>query len=518
MYISRDLTKCIFVELHCSETKIYDSDILMETLRNNLKKQSIKEIPLNLTESSIYETILKIGRTVLQEYLDGLNDDVDTTEKVNYNGESLPYKGKEEREYVSIFGPVKIRRAYHWKKGCTEGFCPLDNQLNLPEGKFSYALQDIALKLLVSGPYNEALDTIERIFKVRLWSEAVKSMLERASSYVHAFYKGIKNYEETEGPIIAVTMDCKGIPMVPAERSKKAEPKKVRREKGDKRKGLRRDAVVTSHFTFFPEPRTSEEMFKVLMRLHTEEERKEEKAKKKEKKALKQPASREPINKQVHAAMDGKEKAFERLGDQILLRNPTKEKKLIVLIDGASSLETKFKEEMRKRKWVRRVDAYILYIFHATEYLWEGGSALYGEKSPKRQEWVSEKLKEILEGKVGYVIGSMRQILKKDTREELKQSGKKVLEKVITYFENHKHMMKYDEYLQKGYPIGTGVIEGACGCLVKDRTDRSGMKWTHAGVQAILNLRAVEQNNDWDKYFAYYTEMERQRLYKKTSS
>ncbi len=75
-------------------------------------------------------------------------------------------------------------------------------------------------------------------------------------------------------------------------------------------------------------------------------------------------------------------------------------------------------------------------------------------------------------------------------------------------------MMKYNEYLEKGYPIGTGVVEGACGCLVKDRTGRSGMKWTHEGGQAILSLRAVNQNGDWDKYFAYYVNMEQQRLYK----
>ena len=102
--------------------------------------------------------------------------------------------------------------------------------------------------------------------------------------------------------------------------------------------------------------------------------------------------SREPINKQVHAAMDGKEKAFERLADQVLRRNVSQDKKLIVLIDGASSLENRFQEEMAKRKWEHRVDAYILDIFHATEYLWECGTALYGEKGPRRQHWVADKL------------------------------------------------------------------------------------------------------------------------------
>src|SRR3972149_2788205 len=327
----------------------------------------------------------------------------------------------------------------------------------------------------------------------------------------------IKNYEETEGPVIAVTMDCKGIPMVPSERFDDKSPKqhKVRREKGDKRKGLRRDAVVTSHFTFYPETRTPQELLKALMHQYTEKERKEHKLQAKKRRLEGKLADREPINKQVHAAMDGKEKAFERLADQVLHRNPTQDKKIIVLIDGASSLENRFKEEIKKRHWKGRVDGYILDIFHALEYLWTGGAALYGEKNPQRQAWVADKLLAILEGRVGRVIGAIRQLLKKDKR-RLKSGQKNILQTIVTYFDNHRHMMQYNIYLQKGYPIGTGVVEGACGCLVKDRTDRSGMKWSHDGVQAILNLRAVNQNGDWDKYFSYYVNMENQRLYKET--
>ena len=74
-------------------------------------------------------------------------------------------------------------------------------------------------------------------------------------------------------------------------------------------------------------------------------------------------------------------------------------------------------------------------------------------------------------------------------------------------------MMHYDEYLRCGYPVATGVIEGACGCLVKDRTGCSGMKWTHKGVQAVLDLRAVKQNGDWEEYWTYHVKQERERLY-----
>ncbi len=74
-------------------------------------------------------------------------------------------------------------------------------------------------------------------------------------------------------------------------------------------------------------------------------------------------------------------------------------------------------------------------------------------------------------------------------------------------------MMAYDRYLAAGYPIATGLIEGTCGSLIKDRADRSGSRWSSEGVQVVLNLRAVMKNGDWHDYWNYYMETERERLY-----
>jgi hypothetical protein len=59
--------------------------------------------------------------------------------------------------------------------------------------------------------------------------------------------------------------------------------------------------------------------------------------------------------------------------------------------------------------------------------------------------------------------------------------------------------MKYDEYLAAGYPIGSGVVEGACRHLVKDRMEQTGMRWRIAGAQAVLSLRAIYVNDDWER-------------------
>lgn len=136
---------------------------------------------------------------------------------------------------------------------------------------------------------------------------------------------------------------------------------------------------------------------------------------------------------------------------------------------------------------------------------------LFMEKNLKRVAWVRKQGLQILRGRIGYVIGGLRQMLTKNP--SLSSAQKRAIEKTITYFDNHKHMMRYAEYLAQGLPIATGVIEGACGSLVKDRVERSGMKWTHKGAQAVLNLRALKRNEDWESYWDFHLKNEYDRMY-----
>lgn len=73
--------------------------------------------------------------------------------------------------------------------------------------------------------------------------------------------------------------------------------------------------------------------------------------------------------------------------------------------------------------------------------------------------------------------------------------------------------MQYATYLAQGWPIATGVIEGTCRHLVKDRCELSGMRWTLAGAEALLQLRCVHENGDWDAFHAFRRRQRHQRLY-----
>jgi hypothetical protein len=221
---------------------------------------------------------------------------------------------------------------------------------------------------------------------------------------------------------------------------------------------------------------------------------------------------RMPRNVHLEATMAGKEAAFAQLAERVRGRDPTGRKPIAILLDGEKALEKQMRSAFRKAGLWPRVDAVVLDIMHAMEYLWEAGTALHGEKGAKRNPWVRQQALALLEGSVGYVVGGLRRTCTRRAA-QLTAAQKRTLEKVCTYFDNHKHMMKYDEYLAKGYPIGTGLIEGACRSLVKDRMDISGAKWTRAGAEAVLKLRAVKKNDRWDEYWHYYIARNRERLY-----
>jgi hypothetical protein len=189
-------------------------------------------------------------------------------------------------------------------------------------------------------------------------------------------------------------------------------------------------------------------------------------------------------------------------------RDPQHRKPLVVLRDGALclwNLATKLFKAWRQVTCV-------LDIRHVVGYLWSAANALFGEQSKAGRPWVQQKLTEMLRGRVGYVIGGLRQIL---TKQRLRQSVRQTLAKVITCFHNHRRWMQYDTYLARGLPVGTGVVESACGSVVKHRMEGEGKRWSLAGAEAMLALRSLKKSHDHDLRddWRFRSRQERARLY-----
>jgi hypothetical protein len=156
----------------------------------------------------------------------------------------------------------------------------------------------------------------------------------------------------------------------------------------------------------------------------------------------------------------------------------------------------------------------VLDIIHAIEYLWDAANALLGETHPQRTDWVRERLLHILSGQTLAVIQGLEKAM---TDTSLSPAQRETLKTTVGYYRRNSPYMHYDQYLQNGWPIGTGVVEGACGHLVKDRMEQSGMRWTKQGAQPLLDLRAVRINDDWNAYQRFHRQRQHQRLYRSCS-
>ena len=197
---------------------------------------------------------------------------------------------------------------------------------------------------------------------------------------------------------------------------------------------------------------------------------------------------------------------FLWLAQETIRRNPQDSKPVIFLSDGERALQD------RQCEYLPENTICILDLFHVLERLWKVAWCFFDERTQKRQahHWVEERLRRLLEGKVTSVIRGIRY---QATQYGLKGQRKKTVTEAADYFERNRDRMKYDEYLAAGYPIGSGVVEGACRHLVKDRMERSGMRWLPSGAQAMLDLRATYLNGEWNDFWKFHVEREDQRLY-----
>ncbi len=175
---------------------------------------------------------------------------------------------------------------------------------------------------------------------------------------------------------------------------------------------------------------------------------------------------------------------------------------LVCILDGALYLWTLlgvvFKDVKDK--------VLILDIIHVLQYIWNIANTKWPKDLKAAKDYVYQKLLLILKGNIAsYILELQNELM----RGELTAAQAKEFLKVITYFKNHKHYMKYDHYLEKGYPIGSGVVESACGHLVKHRTEISGARWGIPGAEAILKLRSILKSNHWDEYWEFFTKQKR---------
>jgi hypothetical protein len=478
----------------CKVAKVF-SEVLNKVQRAAERGDAVHEVE-EMTWSGLIET----GREMIIAYIKEQGEELPRPEVIEHEGKTLQRLPEQRtRQYVSAFGPTPFRRdVYATRETQRQEVVPLDAKLGMPESDTSYLLQKWSGMQFVKESYKESQNTLLGILGFAPSVNCLENIAGAASEHADVHFQQQEAVDPTtEEEIVVATSDCKGVPMrkVDAPQKKQADdvPRGKRLKKGQKN-GQKRMACVGGVYSVAAFPRTVEDVLDEILRKEKQEQRP-----KPQNKRLRAVLTRQVDGEEVNA----KDVVFDWLAREVQQRDPHEQRTVVAIMDG----ETKLRD-LQELKISRAIG--ILDIWHVTEYLWKLAHCFHREGSDAAKAFVETYLRKLLEGKVGGVIGGIRQMA---TKRKLPTTKRTKVEEHLNYFAARCEYMKYDEYLAAGYPIGSGVVEGACRHLVKDRMEEAGMRWRIAGAQAILSLRAIYVNDDWEAFHADRIQTEQRRLY-----
>lgn len=449
------------------------------------------------------EYILAEGREVMRRLLQGYLDQrsfddagwavtgSDEIRRTHHRLRSVPLK--------SVVGEVDVSRETYGARGHAS-LAPLDGALNLPRQHHSFGVQKRVCAEVARGSYDEAVEALERQAGVKVAKHQAEDVAAAAAVDFDAFYEQRRQDASSSGAtdpgVIVLTTDGKGIVMRPEglregtrKAAAEARPKLGKRlSKGEKR-NRKRMALVASVYAIAPFVRRPEDIIRELRPIHEVA-----------------PPRPRPENKRVWASV---EKSVEAVIDEVfqegLRRDPQRKKPWVVLVDGNV---TQLGDMLACAEHYKVAPTVIIDIIHVVEYLWKAAWVFHAEGAPEAEQWVTERFLEVLRGRAVQVAGGIR---RSATRRSLDSKSREAADICADYLLKYKAYLRYDQYLAAGLPIATGVIEGACRYLVKDRMDITGARWGLKGAEAVLRLRALRASGDFDEYWTFHQEQELRR-------
>ncbi len=469
-----------------------------------LVQQAVQEgHPLHEVERQVFDMVLKMGHAATEMFLQGQGDGNLGETCTTKMGITL-FRSDEpaERPLQTVFGHHTIR-AYVYAPGAHEKIelRPVDARLQLSDRQTSYLLEEFSQYFCVDQAFRQAAQGIELVLRQKISVDSLERTNRRMGDQAAEFLDQLPCPPACkEGELLVFTSDGKGVPLVKEDARSLAAF-----EDRPERPGNRRMAILAGVYSVDRYVRTPEEIVAALFR---DGERPQ--------------GGRRPVPQFKHLRAcfakaydtDTDEPmivpgAFEAIcwADNQVAQRRRPNQPLIRLMDGQKSLWDVADACLESVPHTQTVD--ILDILHVSQYVWRAAGAFYSD-SEQRETFARDRLLRILQGDVRGVITGLRQMA---TRHGLTGQKHREITVVCGYFENNIRRMRYDKYLREGYPIATGVIEGACRHLVKDRMERSGMRWRLDGAQAMLNVRAVWQSSYWMTFQTYRIKHEQATLH-----
>ena len=395
------------------------------------------------------------------------------------------------RALASIFGPVRVTRIAYRAPGVPNVHLA-DAELGLPPGKYSHGLAEMAAAGSAGGSLGAACQLVRQQTGCALGTRQCQQLVRAAARDFGAFYAARPRPAPASGQVLVLSCDAKGIRMRPGQlrpRAERAARKAVPKQDGRLSQGevrtRKRMAETGAVYVITPVPRTAQD--------------------------ITGPGPRAPgpmarhkwLTASVTATTAQVVAAVFAEADR---RDPAHQAAWIALADGNKDQIRQIRAQAAARGICVPV---ICDLIHLTEHLWDAAWCFFPKASPGAGPWVRDRAAQILAGGpagAADVAAALRA-----AAAPLGRTRRAIAGKTAAYLESKAPHLDYPTALAAGWPIATGVIEGACRHLVKDRMDITGARWGTDTAEAILQLRAITANGDWDPYWNFHLAREHER-------
>jgi hypothetical protein len=396
------------------------------------------------------------------------------------------------RTLSTVFGPVVVSRIAYRAPGAPNVHLA-DEQLNLPPEVHSHGLRRIAAAGAARGSLAGAAAAAARAAGVRLGSRQVQELARRAAADFDGFYASRRPLPgAAPGDVLCLSCDGKGILMRPdalrpraARKARRSVPKQDGRLSRGEVRTRKRVAEVGAVFDITPVPRTAGQILAPGPR---------------------PPAPRASGKWLTASVTSDAADVVAGVFAEASRRDPGHQRTWIALADGNKDQIRHIQAQAAARGIAVTI---ICDFIHVLEYLWTAAWSFFPEASPDAGPWVRTRAAAILSGQARQVAAAIR-----DAAAALPPAQRKAAGKTAGYLDAKAPYLGYPTALAAGWPISTGVIEGACRYLIKDRMDITGARWGLDTAEAILKIRALHANHDFDAYWTCHLQRERQRNYR----
>lgn len=481
-----------------NESPFCESRQSMKKLEDDLTSPEAMSAPLDEIERLLRTQGRELLRVMMQTHFDQRAAQERPVDVRGADGVERKETRRGSRKVETEFGEVELDRNLYRAPG-VERLAPLDATMRLPEEKYSYEVRRMVAEESAKSSFDEVVELIATRTGASVPKRQVEELAVRAAQDFDLFYRDRLREAEDTDHLMVLSFDGKGIAMrledLRDATRKKAESARAQRTRtrlaSGEKPNAKRMAEVAAVYTLKQWPRTIADVLHGLRTKETDEQRPR------------------PTSKRVWASVEhSPQRVIDDAFDEAVRRDPELRRRWVVLVDGNRD---QFRRITRAAQRVGVEVTIVLDIVHVLEYLWHAAYAFEPAGTDAAEKWVEDRLHALLTGHSASQMGtSLRGMIE---RHALDAKAARPVEKCIKYLASNATWLRYDRALADGLPIATGVIEGACRYLVQDRMGRTGARWSLAGAEAVLRLRALRTSADFDDYWLFHLAEEHERTH-----